>query len=212
MTTKVRMDRTSYNKEWERRNPNKVKEYKRRWYLKNKDKLKEYNRQWRKNHPGWSNENWKRYYPKYYKQLKMQVMIHYSNGSLVCAECGQDDFTKLSIDHINGGGDNHRRLLGINSSYHFYLWLKRNNYPMGYRVLCKSCNSKTQPPRWRKNFQTSRMICALLNRKGIMRAKDIIDSLETLELSRHAISRAIYDMARKGQLKREDKGHYSVLF
>jgi len=54
------------------------------------------------------------------------------------------------------------------------------------------------------------MIYDLLDKNGIMRAKNIVDNLKTPELSAHAILRALYSAVKKGYLKREHKGYYSV--
>jgi hypothetical protein len=43
----------------------------------------------------------------------------------------------LTIDHINGGGSQHRKKIGHG---HFYLWLYNHGYPDGYQVLCMNCN------------------------------------------------------------------------
>lgn len=45
----------------------------------------------------------------------------------------------LTIDHVNGGGNAHRKVIGRGSK-DFYRWLKRNNYPPGFQALCGSCN------------------------------------------------------------------------
>jgi hypothetical protein len=51
----------------------------------------------------------------------------------------------LTIDHVDGGGRAHRRKLAGNSkstvgSNVVYRWLQLNNYPAGFRVLCRNCN------------------------------------------------------------------------
>jgi hypothetical protein len=56
-----------------------------------------------------------------------------------CACCGESHTEFLAIDHINGGGNVHRRNLGALGS-HLFTWLKKNNYPEGFRVLCHNCN------------------------------------------------------------------------
>ena len=56
-----------------------------------------------------------------------------------CACCGEDREPFLCIDHIGGGGAKHRREIGVGGSW-FYLWLRRNDYPDGYRALCHNCN------------------------------------------------------------------------
>lgn len=58
-------------------------------------------------------------------------------GGPVCCSCGYVNVLALSIDHINGGGTKHRKTIGGGSN--FYTWLKKNNYPPGYRVLCMNC-------------------------------------------------------------------------
>jgi hypothetical protein len=75
----------------------------------------------------------KRYRRKYH------ILSHYSNGTLACACCGEDHIEFLAIDHIEGGGTQHRKALGVGDR--FYLWLMREDYPSGYRVLCHNCNS-----------------------------------------------------------------------
>jgi len=70
------------------------------------------------------------------EKLRLEVLQHYSGGTPKCACCGETEIRFLSIDHINGGGIEHRKR--INGS--IYLWLRRNNYPEGYRILCHNCN------------------------------------------------------------------------
>jgi hypothetical protein len=74
--------------------------------------------------------------------IKHRVLSHYSKGEPICECCGEKDLVALSIDHINGGGNAHRRSLKSSerSGIAFYLWLQRNNFPSGFRVLCLSCN------------------------------------------------------------------------
>lgn len=76
--------------------------------------------------------------------LRLEAIRHYSNGTNRCACCEEDHIQFLVIDHINGGGNAHRRAVrkrGIMSGNDIYLWLKRSKYPVGYRVLCDNCNS-----------------------------------------------------------------------
>jgi len=69
------------------------------------------------------------------RELKRELLSHYSNGTLKCVKCGFDDYRALTIDHINGGGTAHRRLLKGG----FYAWLRKNNLPEGYQTLCMNC-------------------------------------------------------------------------
>jgi hypothetical protein len=67
-------------------------------------------------------------------------------GGCRCACCGEaSNIDFLTIDHINDNGAEHRRMLsGTKDSrgqagHVFYSYLKRNNYPPGYQVLCFNC-------------------------------------------------------------------------
>ena len=68
--------------------------------------------------------------------IKKKVMDHYGGK---CACCGEDNIVFLSIDHINGGGDKHRREIGSGGS-RLYRWIITNNYPDDLQVLCFNCN------------------------------------------------------------------------
>lgn len=67
-------------------------------------------------------------------------MEHY--GGTVCSVCGFDDIDCLQIDHIKNDGAEHRRQNGITAGSNTYNWLRRNNYPTGFQVLCANCNLK----------------------------------------------------------------------
>jgi hypothetical protein len=56
-----------------------------------------------------------------------------------CACCGDSTEVFLAIDHIDGGGNRHRKEIGGSGS-HFYIWLARNDYPPGFQTLCHNCN------------------------------------------------------------------------
>lgn len=72
------------------------------------------------------------------RQIKLDVMQHYGN---ICQCCGEKELEFLTIDHINGGGTQHRKQL---KNATIYGWLKKNNYPDGFRVLCMNCNFATR--------------------------------------------------------------------
>jgi hypothetical protein len=85
------------------------------------------------------------------RAVKVRVMAHYG-GKCMCPGCGEAAIEFLSIDHINGGGNKHRRELANNrllpgknvyqvrGGVNFYRWLERSGFPEGYRVLCFNCN------------------------------------------------------------------------
>lgn len=74
------------------------------------------------------------------KELKSEVMTHYSDGEPSCACCGEKTIEFLAIDHIDGSGNKHRKSLGLVSGSKFYSYLKNEGYPTGYQVLCHNCN------------------------------------------------------------------------
>ena len=60
-------------------------------------------------------------------------------GGPRCASCGFSDERALQIDHVAGGGSQMTRLLKMRGTG-FYTWLRRNDYPPGFQVLCANCN------------------------------------------------------------------------
>jgi len=72
---------------------------------------------------------------------KLKVLNYYSNGTLVCACCREQEYEFLTVDHINNNGAEERRTIrsqGDGSA--FYYWLVKNGFPKGYQVLCMNCN------------------------------------------------------------------------
>lgn len=71
-------------------------------------------------------------------------------GGYRCVCCGEGEPTMLSFDHINEDGAKHRleqlkvrrptSLDKGSSGDTLYRWLKNNNYPDGFQILCYNCN------------------------------------------------------------------------
>lgn len=74
---------------------------------------------------------------RYWKAQRWAVLQHYSNGDPKCACCGEAIYEFLSLDHIDGGGTQHRKKLG---SKYIVSWIIQNNFPPGFQVLCHNCN------------------------------------------------------------------------
>jgi hypothetical protein len=74
-----------------------------------------------------------------YYLLKTEVLMHYSKGRMRCAcdKCPETLKDFLTIDHINGGGEQHKREIG---TWNIFRWCKENNFPEGFQVLCMNCN------------------------------------------------------------------------
>lgn len=82
--------------------------------------------------------------PKH-RLLKLEAFAAY--GGAVCICCGDEHWEFLTLDHVNGGGNAHRRsLLKVTSSgrpsSHFYGALKRLGWPSDppLQVMCLNCN------------------------------------------------------------------------
>lgn len=89
----------------------------------------------------------KRYYENHRERLledqkkfrinrRLRVLKHYSGEVPVCACCQEAHYEFLGIDHIDGGGTQHRKSVGVNLDR----WLIKNGFPEGYQVLCHNCN------------------------------------------------------------------------
>lgn len=72
-------------------------------------------------------------------RIRIEVLSAYSKGKPQCACCSEETLEFLCIDHINGGGMAHLKQLN-RRGISFYVWLKKNNYPKGFQVLCHNCN------------------------------------------------------------------------
>jgi len=96
-----------------------------------------------------ANCNWKkqsnlytRRSPRTYFTTKVKVLRAYSTTpEASCVLCGENDIELLCVDHIDGGGNKHKRTANIKGR--LPTWLKKHNYPPGYRTLCFNCNLKS---------------------------------------------------------------------
>jgi hypothetical protein len=101
---------------------------KREWVEKNRDRVRESNNRYCREHP--------EKYKGYRRKTKIEVLQHYGGSCACCAEATLDF---LTIDHVEGGGTKHRESIKRYGAA-FYTWLKQNNFPEGFRVLCWNCN------------------------------------------------------------------------
>ena len=78
------------------------------------------------------------------QRLRMAVLEHYGGIPPKCACCGESNYEFLAIDHINGGGGKHHKLVvsgKLGKKYGGVMqFLYYNNFPKGFRVLCHNCN------------------------------------------------------------------------
>jgi hypothetical protein len=64
----------------------------------------------------------------YYKEVRAKVLVHYSGLPPRCQVCGINDINLLIIS-------GETKLHGIQ----LYLWIIKNSFPKGYKVLCRKC-------------------------------------------------------------------------
>jgi hypothetical protein len=114
------------------------------YYARNPGVRKQYGDAWRQANPGKYSE----YNRKSLLKLKRQVMDAYGG---VCACCGETELVFLTIDHIDDNGAEHRRKMAGETGLEYsqagartYRWLRNNNYPDGFQVLCANCNCGKQ--------------------------------------------------------------------
>lgn len=144
--------------------------YQKEWYAKNKEK---HSANTRKNH----------------KNQKIEVLEHYGGK---CACCGESQIDFLAIDHIDGGGNEHRRELGISNGTSFYSWLKRENFPPGFQVLCHNCN-------FSKHINDGECIHQILSKRLTMNT-----NLETIAVHAQGIIDATVNMPEQYAQKIEE--------
>jgi len=70
------------------------------------------------------------------RRMKREALTYYGRGKLACVLCGQSNIACLSIDHIKGDGNAHKRKI---KRTRIYYWLKEQGYPEGYQTLCMNC-------------------------------------------------------------------------
>lgn len=127
---KKNTDRISlWHKENYKKNRDEILNHSREYYRKNRVKVMERTKKWTKNNAEHLRE--------LRKKIRFDVLNFYSFGKLECACCGEKEYRFLTIDHVNGGGNKHRKEKNIGS---LPMWLESRDFPEGYQVLCYNCN------------------------------------------------------------------------
>lgn len=75
-----------------------------------------------------------------YQKYRLMALTHYGGDPPKCKCCGEKIFQFLVIHHPNNDGKKHRQQMRKKYSWGIYEFLKRNNYPPGFDVLCYNCN------------------------------------------------------------------------
>jgi len=103
-----------------------------KWQQNNREVYNQIVKKWRQNNRDKYNQSQR----ELNHQLRDEAIDAYGGK---CKCCGETRREFLTIDHIDGNGRKHRREIGVRGS-DFYGWLKQNNYPKGFQVLCFNCN------------------------------------------------------------------------
>ncbi len=72
-------------------------------------------------------------YRRYTEERKQTILKAYGGK---CACCGESNPKFLTIDHVNGGGHQHRQRAGSR----VYAEIIRLGFPADYQILCFNCN------------------------------------------------------------------------
>ena len=123
------------------------KEYNKKYskeYYKRKKNNPEFKRKNRERAKKWHDKNYIHYKGRQKERtLKTKILVFNEygkrQGGIKCNCCGEKMIEFLCIDHINGGGSKHRKEIR-KEGWEFYRWLKNNNFPEGYQLLCHNCN------------------------------------------------------------------------
>jgi hypothetical protein len=77
---------------------------------------------------------------KYSAAVRHAAIMAYGGYRCACPGCTETTPEFLHIDHTNNDGAAHRRETKGTRGLGLYFWLKKNNYPSGFQVLCANCN------------------------------------------------------------------------
>lgn len=155
----------AWQRDWRQRNSDKVHAQHKRenplYYQRHKEKELQRTQKWNKEnverrqelHKDWREKNRvydKEYKGEYYRRNQKEIRRKHiernteariaaleTYGGPICKCCGETEMGFLTIDHTNNNGATHRKKIG---RVNIYLWLKNNNYPSGFQVLCMQCN------------------------------------------------------------------------
>lgn len=112
------------------------RQYHRKWWKKTAPIRLEYSQKWYANNREKVIKQKVSGNLKYRRLARLDCIAHYSNGKNCCDCCGEKNIEFLAIDHIDGGGGKHRKIL----KEYIPLYLKKKGFPKGFRILCHNCN------------------------------------------------------------------------
>lgn len=102
-------------------------------YKLDPEKYRKRSTDWIKNNRKIAEIMWRRSGKKYREKQRMMALKKYGDK---CACCGEKEYKFLSFDHINGGGNKHRKIVGVKT----VKYIIKNNFPAIFQILCHNCN------------------------------------------------------------------------
>lgn len=126
--------RRVYEKRYREKHRVKIRIRKQGYYRNNREKILAQTKKYQMEHP----ERRQKWNNKLANKRKLEVLTHYGNKRLACVICGESRIDCLSIDHIRGGGTQHRLKTKL-AGEKMYRWLIENDFPVGYQTLCMNC-------------------------------------------------------------------------
>jgi ElaB/YqjD/DUF883 family membrane-anchored ribosome-binding protein len=126
------MRKPDHLKTWYKKNRERVLAQKAAYYQENTEEMRaRSNESYQKNR-----ERISKYNKEYGARLRIEALNAYGNGKCEC--CGEIELRFLTLDHIEGCGNQLRKIHG--TGFRLYHWLKKHDYPEGFQVLCYNCN------------------------------------------------------------------------
>lgn len=132
---KQREYQRNYQQKWREMNREKVRGYWQKYYYSHYTEIRK-----RKNQQNRKSEQTYQVRARRHHRYKIEVLKRYGGNPPKCANCGEQRYECLQIDHITDDGWKERKK--IPSGENFYSWLRKQPYqPNKYQVLCANCNA-----------------------------------------------------------------------
>jgi len=127
-----------YSKKYREIHKEELSQRAKKYYSANREKIKQQVKNRYEKNKEYMRKRANEYNRKKRREMR-EICINHYGGRCEC--CGENIYEFLTIDHINGGGNQHvkeiKKEMNTNS---IYAWLIKHNFPEGFRVLCYNCN------------------------------------------------------------------------